>query len=166
MNPKVNPFRNLLEVFYDRIKGVKYGKKSVIEFELNNETSIESIKSIVNSIENRCILNFYDAFYELHPSQTPTTRGDSGAFTEIKKDGIILRIRMGNHGGFKQNGKWLKIAEQELIDRIYKSRMFNAGKMRLESRPIRKQWRKIENGKVLNEFHHDISDKKTCANNV
>ena len=166
MNPKVNPFKNLLQIFYDRIKGVKYGEKSVIEFELNNETTIENIKSIVNQIDNRCILKFYDAFYQLHPSQTPTTLGDSGAFTEVKKDGIILRTRMGNHGGFKQNGKWLKISEQELINCIYKSRMFNAGKMRLESRLIRKQWRKIDNGKALYIFHHDISDKKTCANNV
>lgn len=160
MNTKVYPFRNLLQIIYDKIKGVVYGEKTVIELDLNNETKVEWINTIVDQIDNRCILNFYDAFYELRPTQIPTTHGDSGAFTEVKKDGNTFKIRLGNHGGFKQNGEWLKISKQELISRIFKSRMFNAGKMRLESRPIRKQWRKIENGKALYEFYHDISDKK------
>ncbi|MDG1572499.1 hypothetical protein OZ410_09240 [Robiginitalea sp. M366] len=163
MNPKVNPFKNLLQVIYDKIKGVEYGEKTVVELDLNNETTMERIRKIVGEIDHRCILNFYDAFYELHPTQKPTTRGDSGAFTEVRKDGNTLKARLGNHGGFKQNGKWLKISEQELIDRIYNSRMFNAGKMWLESRPVRKQWRKIENGKGLYEFHHNISDKKNLC---
>jgi hypothetical protein len=163
MNPKVNPFKNLFEVLFDRIKGVKYGKKATFELELNDKTSIERIKTIIDEIDNHCILKFYDAFYELQPNETPVTRGDSGAFSEIKKDGNTFKIRLGNHGGYKQNGKWLKISEQELISRIHKSRMFNAGKMTLESRPIRKLWRKAENGKALYELHHDISDKKNLC---
>jgi hypothetical protein len=163
MNSKVNQFKNLFEVFFDRIKGVKYGKKATFELELNDKTSIERIKTIINEIDNRCILKFYDAFYELQPNEIPVTRVDSGAFSEIKKDGNTFMIRLGNHGGYKQNGKWLKISEQELISRIHNSRMFNAGKMALESRPIRKQWRKVENGKAFYELHHDISDKKNLC---
>ncbi len=163
MNPKVNPFKNFLQVIYDKIKGVKYGKKTVVELELNNDTTIERITTIIAEIDKRCVINFYDAFYELQPNQKPTTRGDSGAFTEVKKYGTDFKARLGNHGGFKLNGKWIELSEQELIDRIYRSRMYNAGKMTLESRPIRKQWRKVENGKALDEFHHDISDKKNLC---
>ncbi|MGQ7944413.1 hypothetical protein [Flavobacterium sp. WC2509] len=163
MNTKVNPFKNFLQIFYDRIKGVKYGEKTVVDLELNNDSTIERIKNIIAEIDNRCILNFYDAFYELQPNQIPTLHGDSGAFTEIRKDGTDFKARLGNHGGFKLKGKWIKLTEQELIDRIFRSRMFNAGKIRLASRPIRKQWRKVKNGKTLYEFHHDISDKKNLS---
>jgi hypothetical protein len=163
MNPKVNPFKNLFEVLFDRIKGVKYGKKTTFELELNDDTSIDRIKTIIDEIDNRCVLNFYDAYYKLKPNETPVTRGDSGAFTEVRKDGRNFKVRLGNHGGFKLKGKWIKLSEQELVERIYKSRMYNAGKMTFESRPIRKQWRKVENGKTLYEFHHDISDKKNLC---
>ena len=163
MNPKVNPIKNFIEVIYDKIKGVKYGKKTIVELELNNDTTTDRIKTIVAELDNRSVINFYDCYYELQTNQKPVTRGDSGAFTEVRKDGTVFKARLGNHGGYKLNGKWIELSEQELIDRIYKSRMFNSGIMTLESRRIRKQWRKVENGKALFEFHHDISDKKNLC---
>ena len=163
MNPKINSFKNFIEVIYDKIKGVKYGEKTVVELELNNDTTADRIETIVAELDNRCVLRFYDAHYDLQPNQIPVTLGDSGAFIEVCKKRTEFKVRLGNHGGYKLNGKWIELSEQELIERIYKSRMFNAGKMTLESRPIRKQWRKMENGKALYEFHHDITDKKNLC---
>ncbi|WP_224484704.1 hypothetical protein [Robertkochia aurantiaca] len=160
MNTKINSFKNFIEVICDKIKGVKYGKKTIVDLELNNETTFNRLKTIVSELDNRCVLKFYDAYFGLQPNQLPVTLGDSGAFTEVRKDKTEFKARLGNHGGYKFNGRWIILSEQELIERIYKSRMFNSEKMTLESRLIRKQWRKVENGKALYEFHHDITDKQ------
>lgn len=106
----------------------------------------------------------YNRNYGLLFDQKPITYGDTGAFTEVRKDGTKLVARMGNHGGFKLSGKWVALTKKEIIDRIFRSREFNNGHLTLESQPIRKQWKKIGNNKALFEYYHDISDKKTCAN--
>lgn len=159
MTPKVNPLKNQLVTLYDKLRGIRYGDNTVVELELDSATSRDYIEDVISEINNRCVLKFYDAFYDLPPEESPTTRGDLGAFTEVRKNGKSLFVRMGNHGGYKCNGEWIKISSQELVDRIYNSRTFNSGKMTLNSRLVRRQWRKIEDGYALYEYYHDISDK-------
>jgi hypothetical protein len=158
MNPKVNSFKNIVEVIYDRLRGIRYGKKIIIELALNEQTTEEDITQILKKIDYRMLLKFYDAFYDLPEDRKPVTRGDTGAFVDIAKDGKHFKARFGNHGGYKLNAKWTELDSEELIAKIHKSRTYNAGKMYIESRPVRKQWRENGNAKVLYQYYHDISD--------
>ncbi len=166
MNPKVKPLKNFIEIIYDKFRGIKFGEKSSIEFSLNKETSSDRIDFIISELDHRTVLRFYDAFYSLPPNQEPVPLGDTGAFAEVRKNKNNFEVKLGNHGGYKNGGNWIKISRNDLAERIYKSRHFNGGRIKLESRLIRRQWRKDEGGKVLMEFHHDITDKKPCANTV
>lgn len=152
--------KNLVEIIWDKLRGVKYGEKNVKEFDLTEKTTINRIQSIIAELDNRVVLSFYDAFYELKPLSKPMLFGDEGAFTDVIKNRKTFMIRLGNHGGFKNNGRWIKISEKELIDRIFRSRQYNGGKIQITSRVVRRQWRKIKNGKAFYEFYYDITDKK------
>lgn len=163
INPKINLLKNLLQIAFDKIKGVKYSEKTIIEIDLNDNTSFENIKAIISKMDYRTILKFYDAFYDLPPDRKPISFGDTGAFTDVRKDRNKLKVRLGNHLGYKKKGKWAPISEEELTDRIFKSRKFNGGKIKMESRPVRKQWIRTEEGKALYEFYHDIADKETLC---
>ncbi|HSP83766.1 MAG TPA: hypothetical protein VLN72_08530 [Gillisia sp.] len=146
---------NLLKIFLDKIKGVEYGPKISKEIPLNEKTTKEEIKDLISSMGSKIILSFYDAFYNLHPTDKPWTLGDTGAFTDVRVDNGKLKVRLGNHGWMDK--KWSDISKTELINIIFKSRIFNGGKMRMESRVARKIWRKDKNGKSLIYFYHKVS---------
>ncbi|MEQ6125250.1 hypothetical protein AAON49_13665 [Pseudotenacibaculum sp. MALMAid0570] len=150
--------KNFLLIKFDQLRGVKYGKKADIEIDLNETTTKKKILRIVSKMNERYSLHFYDAFYNLLPEQKPWTLGDTGAFAEVKKEKNIYRVRLGNHGGFKNKGQWIKMSESELINSIYESRNYNGGKMRIVSRLARKMWVKKGRDKSLFHFYHDISD--------
>lgn len=85
MKPRVYQFKNYLEALYDRIKGLKYGDRMVLDIELNQNTTIEQVMFIVSQLDYRMLLRFYDAYFQLPPDQQPAVFGDSGAFAEVKK---------------------------------------------------------------------------------
>ncbi|GHE59336.1 hypothetical protein [Roseivirga thermotolerans] len=158
INPRISPIKNLLETLIDRIRGFKYGEKGIISIELNESTSKSEIETLVSKLDHRMTLRFYDAFYGLQKDDKPWPHGDNGAFTDVTMKSGRLVAKRGNHGGYKDGGKWLKISKQELIDTIFKSRDFNFGKIKIESRLIRTQWVKSMNSKVLVAYYHDISE--------
>ncbi|PWL29193.1 hypothetical protein [uncultured Roseivirga sp.] len=158
MNPPVYPIKNFLETLYDKIRGFKYGEQSVISIELNESTSRSKIEILVSKMDHRMTLSFYDAFYQLHPDDKPWPYGDTGAFTDVNRNKQRLVAKRGNHGGFKDHGKWMRLSESELVEAIYKSRDFNLGSMKIESRLIRTQWLKSKDSKILVAYYHDISD--------
>ncbi|MFD0991000.1 hypothetical protein ACFQ1R_12905 [Mariniflexile jejuense] len=138
------------------MKGVEYGSKINKEITLNEKTTKDEIKSLVSTMGNKIILSFYDAFHNLHPTEKPRVLGDSGAFTDVRIDNEKINVKRGNHGWMDK--EWSEISKTELIDIIFKSRNFNGGKMRIESRVARKIWRKDENGKSLIYFYHKVPE--------
>lgn len=155
----INPLKILYDDFSDKIKGVKYGPLKIFDIELNDKTTTEEIKLAIHKLDHRLVLNFYDASYELNFEQKPVNLGDSGAFVTIKKERNKLLGRMGNHGGYKLKGAWIKLSENEIIDRIFKSRNFNTGKMAIESRLIRYRVKRKDGINMVYPIYHDISDK-------
>ena len=105
---------NLLKILLDKIKGVEYGPKISKEIPLNEKTTQEEIKDLISSMGSKIILSFYDAFYNLHPTDKPWTLGDTGAFTDVRVDNGKLKVRRGNHGWMDK--KWSDISKRELID--------------------------------------------------
>jgi len=147
---------NILKIFWDRINGVEYGSKVNRELDLNELTTQSEIETIISSINNRLILSFYDAFYNLPSSEEPYSLGDRGAFTDVRMDSKIIRVKRGNHGWMDK--KWTKISKRELVERIYKSRIFNGGRMRIESRLARRLWIKNKAEKTLVYLYHKVPE--------
>ncbi len=146
--------KNSILQFWDQIRGIKYGPKIKKDLDLNQFTTKQEIESIISSLDHRIVLSFYDAFYKLKTSEQPITRGDNGAFTDVKKDKNKLKIKRGNHGWHEK--KWTPIPEVELVNIIYESREFNNGKMRMESRIARMFWVKKGKEKLLITYYHSI----------
>ena len=148
--------RNFIKVFLDKIKGIEYSSKINKEITLNEKTNKDEIKSFISKMGNKIIFSFYDAFHNLHPTEKPLALGDSGAFTDVRIDNEKIKVKRGNHGWMDK--EWSEISKTELIDIIFKSRNFNGGKMRIESRVARKICRKDENGKSLIYFYHKVPE--------
>ena len=138
------------------MKGIEFGPKINKEITLNEKTTKDEIKSFVSTMGNKIILSFYDAFHNLHPTEKPWALGDSGAFTAVRVDNEKIKVKRGNHGWMDK--EWSEISKMELIDIIFKSRNFNGGNMRIESRVARKIWRIDENGKSLINFYHKVPE--------
>ncbi len=147
---------NYLKIFLDQLKGIEYGPKINKEISLNEKTTKHEIESLISEMGNKIILSFYDAFHNLHPTEKPWPLGDTGAFTDVRIDNKKIKIKRGNHGWIDK--EWSEISKKELIDKIFKSRSFNGGKMRMESRVARKIWRKDKNGKSLIYFYHKVPE--------
>jgi len=138
--------------FWDKIRGIKYGPKITKNIELNQNTTKQEIEAIISTLDHSMVISFYDAYHNLKPSELPTVYGDNGAFTDIRKDKLKLKIKRGNHGWHEK--KWSVVSKTDLINIIYKSRKYNKGKMRMESRVARKLWIRQDNDKLLVYFYH------------
>jgi len=147
--------RNALGILWDKINGIEYGSKITTKLELIEKTTKNQIESIVSSIDSKIVLSFYDAYYNLKSSEKPSVLGDLGAFTDVIKDDSKLYIKRGNHGWMDKY--WEEISKPELTNIIYKSRCFNNGEIKIESRVARKIWRKNKNGKTLVYLYHKTS---------
>ena len=145
---------NFIKIFLDQLKGIEYGPKIKKEVSLNEKTTKYEIESLISKMGSKIVLSFYDAFYNLYPTEKPCALGDSGAFTDVRIDNEKIKVRLGNHGWMDK--EWSEISKIELIEIIFKSRNFNEGKMELESRIARKIWKKNKDGKSLIYFYHKI----------
>ena len=85
-------------IFWDQIRGIKYGPKITKEIELNQNTTKKEIESIILSLDHRMEISFYDAYFKLKTLEQPTIYGDNGAFTYIRKDKFKLKIKRTNYG--------------------------------------------------------------------
>lgn len=122
---------------------------TTIQFPINNNSTREDIGQIVDKLDERCAIHFFDYYYE--------QISDPGAYVTIHKENGQLLYELANHGW---SSDWKLIEKNTLIEYIYKNRQYNDGKIELRSRLKENGMKQTENGIVLMSYFYNIDDKK------
>lgn len=119
------------------------------EFQLDSATTKEFIGAIVDKLDAKCEIDFFDYF---HPQIS-----DPGAYVTVYKENGQFKYELANHGW---SSDWKIISRDSLVDYIFKNREYNNGKLELKSRH-KGNIMVIENRtKTIVPTYYNIDDKK------
>lgn len=107
------------------LQGVFLDEETRIEYRLNADTSKSSIEYVIEDVDERCSLVFFDSFY---PSPT-----DPGAYVWATVRENTLIFYRANHGW---HNDWEEISKSALTELIYKNRAHNSGRLVLETNTV------------------------------
>lgn len=96
---------------------------TIIEFSIDESTTKEEIERLIDKLDNRCALHFFDHHHE--------QISEPGAYVTVHNDKAQLTYELSNQGWASD---WKAITKEALIDYIYKNREYNEGKIELCSR--------------------------------
>ncbi|MGE3801836.1 MAG: hypothetical protein AB7H80_12525 [Candidatus Kapaibacterium sp.] len=134
---------------FDSVLSASSNTTNKIVFPLSDSTTQEAIGHVVDKLDERCAIDFFDYF---HPQIS-----DPGAFVTVHKEGEELKYMLGNHGW---TSEWKPITRDSLIEYIYKNRQYNHGQLVLSARFIKHTSIKKGNTTLFVPQHHDIEDKR------
>ncbi len=124
-------------------------KRTEIEYPLDTSTTKDSIGLVIDKLDERCAINFFDNF---HPQIS-----DPGACVTVHKEKGQLMYELANHGW---SSEWKVISKDSLIDYIYKNREHNDGKLVIVARHKKNIEVKEKDMIVITPMYYKIDDKK------
>jgi len=124
-------------------------EKTKIEYQLDITTTKDLIGQVIDNLDERCAINFFDNF---HPQIS-----DPGAYVTVHKENGQLKYELANHGW---SSEWKEISKDSLTDYIYKNREYNGGKLVLAARHKKNVEVKEKDIIVITPMYYKIDDKK------
>ena len=122
--------------------------QTIIEYSLDNN-AIGTIKRVVDLIDERCYIEFFDFYYP--------QISDPGAYVTIRKENGLLEQQLGNHGW---SSEWKPIAKDSLVENIYKNRNYNNKTLKLTARSKRLKDVQVSDFTVIRAGFYNIDDLK------
>lgn len=122
---------------------------TTLECSLDERTTKEEIERLIDKLDNRYSLHFFDHHHE--------QISEPGAYVTVHHDEAQLTYELSNQGWASD---WKAITKDELIDYIYHNREYNEGKIEMRSRLKGNGIEQTKDGSEFMSYFYNIDDKK------